>query len=79
MFFVNFDLKISRKDNCFCLHGYPEWHKFHGKPKPKPRKQMNVNTKFVTAAHVTTSEVRSSEQSLKDITTNASLILNANN
>lgn len=26
------------RDKCFCLHGYPEWHRLHGKPKPKPRK-----------------------------------------
>ena len=25
------------KDKCFCLHGYPPWHKLHGKPKPKPK------------------------------------------
>ncbi|XP_074363225.1 uncharacterized protein LOC141703653 [Apium graveolens] len=25
------------KDKCFCLHGYPVWHKMHGKPKPKPK------------------------------------------
>lgn len=24
------------KDTCFCIHGYPEWHKMFGKPKPKP-------------------------------------------
>lgn len=29
------------KDKCFCIHGYPEWHKLYGKPKPKPQ---NVNS-----------------------------------
>ena len=27
------------KDKCFCLHGYPEWHRLYGKPKPKPKSQ----------------------------------------
>lgn len=26
------------REKCFCLHGYPDWHKLYGKPKPKPRK-----------------------------------------
>lgn len=25
------------KDKCFCIYGYPEWHKLYGKPKPNPR------------------------------------------
>lgn len=25
------------RDKCFCLQGYPPWHKFYGKPKPKPK------------------------------------------
>lgn len=25
------------KEKCFYLHGYPPWHKLHGKPKPKLR------------------------------------------
>lgn len=25
------------KEKCYCIHGYPSWHKFFGKPKPKPR------------------------------------------
>lgn len=29
------------KDKCFCLHGYPEWHKLFGKPKPKPKSQSS--------------------------------------
>lgn len=23
--------------NCFCIHGYPSWHRLFGKPKPKPK------------------------------------------
>lgn len=37
------------KEKCFALHGYPEWHRFYGQPKPKPR--FNNNKKV--AAHVT--------------------------
>lgn len=25
------------RDKCFVLHGYPEWHRLHGQPKPKLR------------------------------------------
>ncbi|XP_074373832.1 uncharacterized protein LOC141714199 [Apium graveolens] len=25
------------KDKCYCIHGYPSWHKLFGKPKPKPK------------------------------------------
>lgn len=24
------------REKCFCLHGYLDWHKLQGKPKPKP-------------------------------------------
>lgn len=40
------------KDKCFCLHGYPEWHRLHGKPKPKPRKLNTSGTKHA-AVNVT--------------------------
>lgn len=33
------------KDKCFYLHGYPEWHKLYGKPKPKLKKVMNPSFK----------------------------------
>ncbi|XP_074345925.1 uncharacterized protein LOC141684724 isoform X1 [Apium graveolens] len=32
------------KDKCFCVHGYPEWHRLYGKPKPKPKVQNNRNS-----------------------------------
>lgn len=32
------------KEKCFCLHGYPDWHRLHGKPKPKPRRFSNSGT-----------------------------------
>ncbi|XP_074371895.1 uncharacterized protein LOC141712750 [Apium graveolens] len=30
-------LSGHNRDKCFALHGYPEWHRLHGKPKPKIR------------------------------------------
>lgn len=30
------------KDTCFCIHGFPSWHKLFGKPKPKPRLQPSI-------------------------------------
>ncbi|XP_074346502.1 uncharacterized protein LOC141685288 [Apium graveolens] len=34
-------LKGHIRDTCFCLHGYPQWHRLFGKPKPKPRAKAN--------------------------------------
>lgn len=38
------------KNKCFYLHGYPEWHKLYGKPKPKLKKAMNPS--FKAAAQI---------------------------
>lgn len=27
------------RDKCFALHGYPDWHRLYGQPKPKPKAQ----------------------------------------
>lgn len=43
------------KDKCYCLHGYPSWHKLFGKPKPKPR-LASSNVKISSAAHVSISD-----------------------
>lgn len=41
------------RDKCFCLHGYPDWHKLYGNPKPNPRKNQGIpNAK--SAAQVST-------------------------
>lgn len=32
-------LQGHTRDKCLCLHGYPDWHRLHGKPKAKPRHQ----------------------------------------
>ena len=40
------------RDKCFCLHGYPNWHKLFGKPKPKPKFQTSSSGKAHTAAQV---------------------------
>lgn len=31
------------RDKCFCLHSYSDWHKLHGKPKPRPRNLSRSN------------------------------------
>ena len=48
------------KDKCFCLHGYPEWHKMYGKPKPKPKHLSNRNA---VAAQVSQSSDNSQTKS----------------
>lgn len=46
------------KEKCYCIHGYPSWHKLFGKPKPKPRfASANATVKYSSAAHVTSSEL----------------------
>ncbi|XP_074381462.1 uncharacterized protein LOC141723534 [Apium graveolens] len=35
------DMQGHSKDTCFCFHGYPQWHRLFGKPKPKPRNSQN--------------------------------------
>ena len=43
------------KEKCFFLHGYPEWHRSFGKPKPKlrttdaPKRAANVSTTPIDA------------------------------
>ncbi|XP_074363351.1 uncharacterized protein LOC141703860 [Apium graveolens] len=59
------------RDKCFCLHGYPEWHKMYGKPKPKPRKQ-NAGNKSVVVAHVSLNEDKT-DTSHKEHNSNATL------
>lgn len=37
------------KDKCYCIHGYPSWHRLFGKPKPKPKL---LSTKSSVVANV---------------------------
>ncbi|XP_074346924.1 uncharacterized protein LOC141685736 [Apium graveolens] len=46
------------RDKCFCLHGYPDWHRLFGKPKPKPKK-LAQPASIKSAAHVSTSDLGS--------------------
>lgn len=41
------------KNICYCIHGYPSWHKLFGKPKPQPR---FIKEKGSLIANVTTSD-----------------------
>lgn len=40
------------RDKCFCPHGYPDWHRLYGKPKPKPKRLTNQGSQVKSAAHV---------------------------
>lgn len=37
------NLASHTRDVCFCLHGYPSWHRLFGNPKPKPRGTIRAN------------------------------------
>lgn len=37
------------RDKCYCIHGYPAWHRLFGKPKPNP-KYLTSSTNTVVAA-----------------------------
>lgn len=56
------------KDKCFYLHGYPEWHKLYGKPKPKLKRVMNSG--FKAAAQI--SVKGNSAENIKDYSTDSS-------
>lgn len=32
-----FHMSGHLKATCYCIHGYPSWHRLFGKPKPKPK------------------------------------------
>ena len=59
------------KDQCFCLHGYPEWHKLYGKSKPKPRhaSRSGIGYKKGVAALISNSDnnVSSNSTSIPDV------------
>lgn len=45
------NLSGHTREKCFALHGYPEWHRLYGQPKPTPQPGNNKKS----AALVTTS------------------------
>lgn len=55
------------RDKCYCIHGYPSWHKLFGKPKPKP--------KFLTNRNSVVANVTSVGSGLDNVTTSAGLQL----
>lgn len=40
------------KEKCYCIHGYPSWHRFFGKPKPKPKNVMPRNSVVANVTQV---------------------------
>ncbi|KAK1396586.1 hypothetical protein POM88_006449 [Heracleum sosnowskyi] len=47
------------KDKCFCVYGYPSWHRLFGKPKPKPKSQIRISHAHNVIADTPTSESKS--------------------
>ncbi|XP_074370155.1 uncharacterized protein LOC141711536 [Apium graveolens] len=43
------------QEKCFFLHGYPDWHRLYGKPKPKlrPKKASQVTSQVTSQSAVT--------------------------
>ncbi|XP_074339691.1 uncharacterized protein LOC141677589 [Apium graveolens] len=39
------------KEKCYCIHGYPSWHRLFGKPKPKPKNLTPRNSVVATVVH----------------------------
>lgn len=57
------------KDKCFCVHGYPPWHRLHGKPKPKPKNQIRT-------AHAYNVSTNSSDQVQENKSTESAGFIN---
>ncbi|WOH03984.1 hypothetical protein DCAR_0623389 [Daucus carota subsp. sativus] len=47
------------KDKCYCIHGYPSWHRLFGKPKPKPK---NAGQRNSVVENVVTEDVSTGSQ-----------------
>lgn len=61
------------RDKCFCLHGYPEWHKLYGKPKPKPRKAINSQTSAQSVKSAAQVFAYPNSSTVSDVTTENSV------
>ena len=51
------------RHKCFCVHGYPAWHKLFGKPKPKPRFPTFAKPRFAAQISSVDSQVEHSAPS----------------
>ncbi|XP_074376786.1 uncharacterized protein LOC141718302 [Apium graveolens] len=40
------------RDKCFCVHGYPPWHRLHGKPKPRPKIQSKQSHVYNVSSNI---------------------------
>lgn len=52
-----FHLQGHCKDKCFCVHDYPSWHRIFGKPKPKPKHQVELAHAYNVLSENTTNQV----------------------
>lgn len=55
------------KDKCYCIHGFPSWHKLFGKSKPKPRHTLSNSgsVKHMSAAQVSSGIEMSDKSSIE--------------
>lgn len=58
------------REVCYALHGYPEWHKLYGQPKPKPR--FNNNRRSASAAQTTSQMPSPAETTIPPTTQHSS-------
>ncbi|XP_074351730.1 uncharacterized protein LOC141690873 [Apium graveolens] len=50
------------KDKCFALHGYPDWHRLYGQPKPKIRNTASKKAVAHNATHQNSAEMTSTSE-----------------
>ncbi|KAL8116037.1 hypothetical protein AgCh_022503 [Apium graveolens] len=58
------------KEKCYCIHGYPSWHKLFGKPKPKPKFLQNKNSIVAQVSQTTSAPAQQSTKSDATYTAN---------
>ncbi|XP_074352914.1 uncharacterized protein LOC141692072 [Apium graveolens] len=49
------------RDKCYCIHGYPSWHKLFGKPKPKPKFLKERNSVVASVSTIDNGESMTSD------------------
>lgn len=54
------------RDKCYCIHGFPAWHKMFGKPKPKPKLLSPRGSVVASVVHDSSNTVSAGLQSSSD-------------
>ena len=60
------------KDKCFALHGYPEWHKLYGQPKPRVKHTPKTTSANAVATTGNTLQTRASDINVPELSTSGS-------